>query len=142
MQVRHALKHREPRKKCLILKGRFPSRFASKGSGLQAGLQSSSKAVLHEYFRDCISSSSWVLSVSSCIPTQNSTWHEVVEKSTYLQRHQRGLHTNLQVFEIRIPWNSADRRQPLPRPGIRTNNFSPVLGTLPSPRRLNDKQIL
>ena len=106
---------REPRSKCPILKGRFPSSFARKGRGLSAGLQSSSKAALHEYFRDCISSSSWVLSVSSCIPTQISTWHEVHQKSTCLQLHRRGIRTNLQVSEIQIAWHSADRRQPLPR---------------------------
>ena len=52
--------------------GRFPSSFASKGRGLPVGLQSSSKAALHEYFRDGISSYSWVRSVSSCIPTRIS----------------------------------------------------------------------
>ena len=65
------------------------------------------------------------VSLSSCIPTQILTWHEV-HQTTCRQRHRREI-TNLQVSEILIPWHSADRRQQLPRPGTRIDNFSPVV---------------
>ena len=82
LQVWHALQRRKPRNKCPILKGCFPSSFESKGRGLPAGLQSSPKAVRHAYLRICISSSSWVLLVCSCIPTQILACHEVDRKNS------------------------------------------------------------
>ena len=110
LQVWHALQRRKPRNKCPILKGCFPSSFESKGRGLPAGLQSSSKAAQHAYLRIGISSSSSVLSVYSC--SQPKFWRVMrfIGKSTCRQRHRHSNHTYRESQDIRILCHSAERQ--------------------------------
>ena len=130
MQVWHTLQHRERRNKCSIMKGCFFSSFESKGCGLPAGLQSSSKAARHVSFWVGISSSSWVLSVCSCIPPHPNF---SVSRGPSIDMPATASTRKSQIVKPPIPWHWTEKRQPLPRPGIRIDNFSPVFA---NPRRL------